>query len=236
MLEEDPQLQSVFDRLVRDKTQLKVLEVGCGSCSYLDMGANTYLVGIDLSEKQLERNTILDEKILGDVETYNFPENEYDVIVCWWILEHLDRPERALANCQKALKKDGILIVAVPNVMSLKGLLTKYTPHQFHVWVYRYIFGEQLAGVDDRVPFRTFLRQTISPKAIQEFARHHNLNVEHFYLYENPRQKRLRNRHPAIDTSWKVLATVTKALTFGQIDAELTDFIAVLRKTEATHS
>jgi 2-polyprenyl-3-methyl-5-hydroxy-6-metoxy-1,4-benzoquinol methylase len=171
MLREDPQLQSVIDTLLHDKNQLKVLEIGCGSCSHVDLGQNAYMVGIDISQKQLDRNTTLDEKICGDVESYFLPQEEFDVIVCWWILEHLSHPDKALENCQKSLKKDGIMILAIPNVMSVKGLITKLTPHWFHVWFYRYIFGEKLAGIDDQVPFKTYLRMSLSPPSIKQFAK-----------------------------------------------------------------
>lgn len=234
MLEEDPQLQSVFDSLVGHKERLKVLEVGCGSCSYVDLGKDAYIVGIDISQKQLDRNEVLNEKILADVETYQLPENEFDVVICWWILEHLSQPEKALINCQKALKKEGIMILAIPNVKSIKGLITKYTPHSFHVLVYRYVFGEKLAGVGDRVPFKTFLRYSLAPNSIKKFARECGLSIERFHLYENPRQKRLRERNFAIDMAWKVLGGLTKVVTFGNVEPYLTDFIVVMKKTETS--
>jgi 2-polyprenyl-3-methyl-5-hydroxy-6-metoxy-1,4-benzoquinol methylase len=230
MLEEDPKLQSVVDTLFQEHDNLKVLEIGCGSCSHIELPEKSYIVGIDISDKQLQRNNLLSEKILADVETYNLPESSFDLIVCWWILEHLPHPEKALENCQKALKKDGAMILAVPNVMSVKGLITKYTPHWFHVFVYRYIFGEKHAGTDDQQPFQTFLRYSLRPDSIKSFADSSNLSIERFHLYENPRQKKLRAQHWLIDTSWKFLGGITKALSFGKVDADLTDFIVVLKK------
>jgi SAM-dependent methyltransferase len=230
LLVEDPKLQSVVDVLIQHRQPFKVLEIGCGSCSHIEIPQNSYIVGIDISQKQLDRNEILNEKILADAETYDFPESEFDLIVCWWILEHLSQPEKVLDNCRKALKKDGIMVLAIPNVMSLKGLITKYTPHVFHVWFYRYIFGEKLAGVDDRLPFKTFLRFSISPESVNQFALKNNLSVERLHTYENPRQTKLRARHWLIDTAWKMMAPVIKAVSFGKIDAELTDFIIVMKK------
>ncbi|GAX40941.1 methylase involved in ubiquinone/menaquinone biosynthesis [Tolypothrix sp. NIES-4075] len=230
VLEEDPKLQSVVEKLIWQRQPFKVLEIGCGSCSHIEIPANSYIVGLDISQKQLDRNEILNEKILADVETYDLPESEFDLIVCWWILEHLSEPQKVLANCRKALKKDGIMIVAIPNVMSLKGLVTKFTPHAFHVWFYRYIFGEKLAGVDDRLPFKTYLRFSISPEAIRQFAAENDLLIERLHVYENPRQKKLRSRHWLIDKGWKMMSPVVKALTFGKVDAELTDFIVVMQK------
>lgn len=230
VLEEDPKLQSVVDRLISQRKPFKVLEIGCGSCSHIEIPQNSYIVGLDISQKQLDRNEILNEKILADVETYDLPESQFDLIVCWWVLEHLSNPRKVLLNCQKALKKDGIMIVAIPNVMSVKGLVTKYTPHGFHVWFYKHIFGEQLAGVDDRLPFRTYLRFSISPEGIRKFASVNDLSIERLHVYENPRQKKLRSQHWLIDRAWKMTSPLIKALTFNKVDAELTDFIVVMKK------
>jgi cyclopropane fatty-acyl-phospholipid synthase-like methyltransferase len=62
---EDPQLQVVFDRLMKGRPGLNVLEVGCGSCSHVNMGANPIVTGIDISEKQLDRNQVLTTKSAG---------------------------------------------------------------------------------------------------------------------------------------------------------------------------
>lgn len=230
MAKEDPKLQSVFDRLFQGRSGLKILEVGCGSCSHIDMGEDAYIVGIDMSEKQLARNTVLSEKICGDVEQYQLPEETYDVVICWWVLEHLENPAKALQNCYRSLKKGGALIIAVPNVMSVKGLVTKFTPHTFHIWFYRYIFGVADAGVNDQVPFLTYLDWALAPKSVQKFASDRRLSVEHFYMYENPRQTKLRESNIIINLLWSLMAVVVWLLTFGQVDCYKTDFITVLHK------
>jgi SAM-dependent methyltransferase len=231
MATEDPKLQVVFDRLMKGRSGLNVLEVGCGSCSHVDMGDRPRITGIDISEKQLDRNQVLTEKLCGDIASYDLAEGSYDVVICWWILEHLTDPKSALINCQRALKQDGILIIAVPNIRSVKGLITKYTPHSFHIWVYRYILGYKNAGVDDQVPFVTFLRWFLAPGSIRKFAATYKLAIEHFFLYENPNQFYLRERSPLIKLAWVILQGITKILSLGQIDAYETDFIVVLRKT-----
>jgi SAM-dependent methyltransferase len=228
---EDPQLQVVFDRLMKGRPGLNVLEVGCGSCSHVDMGANPIITGIDISEKQLARNEVLTHKICGDIASYDLGEGVYDVVICWWILEHLTDPKLALINAQRSLKEDGLLIIAVPNIRSFKGLLTKYTPHAFHIWSYRHILGYENAGVDDQVPFVTFLRWFLAPNSIRKFADHYKLAIEHFFLYENPNQVNLRARSPLISGGWVLLQGVTKLLSLGTIDAYESDFIVVLRKT-----
>ncbi|MCL1472412.1 class I SAM-dependent methyltransferase [Argonema antarcticum] len=220
-------LQSAIDNLLNNRKNLKVLEAGCGSATHVKLGEEPYLIGIDISEKQLARNTYISEKIQGDIQTYNLPSNEYDAIICFYVLEHLDKPELAIKNFVRAAKEDGLIILAQPNVLSIWGLTTKFTPHWFHVWVYRNIFGEKRAGTDDFGPFKTFSRYSISPVALKQFAEEHNLSIAYFDLYENFRQEGMRKKFGPI---WKLVEGMTKVLTFGQVDPDSTDFIIVLKK------
>lgn len=148
----------------------KILEAGCGSISKIRIPINSYLVGIDISQKQLNRNDILSEKILGDIQYYDFKKDEYDLIVCRHVLEHLDNPKKVMTNFIKAVKNDGLILIISPNPYSIKGFITKFTPHWFHILVYRYIYGRKDAGKNDTAPFRTHLRFFISPKSLIKIA------------------------------------------------------------------
>ena len=77
------ELQEAIDAFVANRPPLKLLEAGCGSCTNLRLPSATYLVGIDVSAKQLERNESLDEKILGDLENCDLPQEKFDLVVCW---------------------------------------------------------------------------------------------------------------------------------------------------------
>ena len=105
MDEQITKLQSAVGELLTNTEPLKVLEAGCGSSSRITIGQDAYIVGIDISEKQLERNSSLNGKLLGDIQSYDLPVSHFDVVVCWNVLEHLREPERALRNFVKALKE-----------------------------------------------------------------------------------------------------------------------------------
>lgn len=171
-------VQALIDELQKEEKLLRVLEAGCGSISKLHFAENVHLTGIDISQKQLDRNTLIHEKILGDIQSYEFSESTFDVIVCWHVLEHLPEPKSALNNFFKSIKKNGLIVIASPNPRSLKGLVTKFTPHWFHVFVYRYIYGRKDAGRDDQAPFKTFIRFNIAPERISEYAKSFNVQTE----------------------------------------------------------
>lgn len=229
--EEVGKLQVAVDRLLAGKESLRILEAGCGSASRLTFPADSHVTGIDISQEQLDRNEILSEKILGDIQTHELPESGFDIIVCWDVLEHLSTPEKALANFVKAIKPGGLIILAFPSPRTVKGLITRLTPHSFHVWAYRHLFGHPLAGVEGRAPFETHLRWSLSPGSIRRFAAGSGLSIEYFTIYEGYPQRRLRSRFKIVGPIWWVVKMIPKVLSVGFVDAEKTDCLIVLKKT-----
>lgn len=215
------QLQAVIDTLLSDRKTLKVLDAGCGYRSYVSLPEIAYVVGIDISEEELRKNGSANEKVVGDIQSYEFPCSMFDMIVCWWVLEHLSQPEKVLSNFLRFTKEDGIFVLAVPNVLSVKGLLTKYTPHWFHIWYHRSLRGEK-----DCSPFPTFLSFSISPAALRRFAIENNLSIAYSSLYETEGFGKM------IDAGIWVIRQIVKLLTLGKIDLGPTEFILVLKKQE----
>lgn len=157
--------------------RLCILEAGCGSNSAFRFPQNVHIIGLDVSERQLQLNEKLAERHLGDVQSYVFPPNCFDMIVCWNVLEHLQEPEKALRNFATWLAPGGIMILALPNVLSTSGLATKFSPHWLHVWWYRNVGRNPDAGKNGRGPFKTFLAWSISMPRLRQFAAEHDLSV-----------------------------------------------------------
>jgi SAM-dependent methyltransferase len=218
IMHEEQTLEQVVQTLLGGRTDLVVLEAGCGSMSFFRYAAEAYRVGIDISPEQLEKNNLIQERILGDIETYPLDPARFDLIVCWDVLEHLPHPHKALENFARALKHGGVAVLVAPNVHSLRGLITKGTPHWVHVWYYRYVVGFKEAGTPGNPPFKSFHRFAMSPRAIERFAAERGLEVAHKRL--------LRVDHPEYDkykilmTVWHGLNAIVKTVTFGFIGTE----------------
>lgn len=99
-----------------------VLDVGCGngiiSISLGKAGYNVY--GIDVSEKAIEKakskNDLPNVKFsVMSAEELSVSNIKYDAVICSEVLEHLNAPEGLLRVIYQSMKKDGILIVTVPN-------------------------------------------------------------------------------------------------------------------------
>jgi SAM-dependent methyltransferase len=231
------ELRSVLNPLMEGKKNLKVLEAGCGSRTPIQLPPDAYIVGVDISEEQLSKNTGLHEKRVGDIQTCDLGEDCFDVICCWDVLEHLERPLDALSNFFRAIKEDGTIILAFPNVMSIKGLVTKFTPHLFHVLVYRYLWRQKTVGKEGYYsPFRTYLRFAISPDSLMKHAGRQGFATAHSRLYQGAMQRQLRRRNLGIDRLFQVAEPVLKVLTLGSIRAHECDVIVVLREGEEASS
>ena len=186
------------------------------------------VTGIDLSPERLARNTHIQEKIVGDLHSYPLPPDAFDVIVSWDVLEHLSDPERALENLFQSLRREGLIVLAFPNILSYKGLATKLTPYWVHALFYRVIIGDKRKADFDQFP--TFLRSFIEPRRLCKFAACRGLSPVYFRLYEGPVQAHVRAVSPVADRLFSLLAVVSGLVTLGRVDLMLSDCFIVLQK------
>lgn len=221
-------LQAAVTRLLEGREPIAVLEAGCGSTGHIDLGDKLRLTGIDISENQLRRNAQLDERILGDIQSYRWPAPRFDAVVCWDVLEHLPRPAAALDNLFDAVKPGGIVVLAFPNLYSLKGLVTKLTPYFVHVWFYRLMGDHRPMEEFDQFP--TYLRPSMGPTPVRRHGQEKGFSVVYFRLYEGPVQAALRRRSRVADGFFGALGVASRALTLGRLDMNLSDCMLVFRK------
>ncbi len=113
----------VKKRLIQlEKSKLpsrRILEVGCGTGHFLNYAHNrgwdTY--GVDISPwvgKHIKDELNL-RIFIGELEDAKFQSNFFDVVHMSHVLEHLRNPSVTLRELSRVLKKEGILIIEVPN-------------------------------------------------------------------------------------------------------------------------
>lgn len=208
---------------------MRVLEAGCGSASHLRFREGSILAGIDISAEQLSRNPLLHEKIRSDIQTHAFRDAEFDLVVCWDVLEHLSDPHAALRNLFSAVRKGGIVLLALPNIYSLKGIITKLTPFKVHEWFYKYIIGDK-RGKGEFGQFPTYFRAVLAPGKLESFAKGHGFSVLYLAVYQGPVQTYLRGRSRLADLFFASLGAGSRLLTMNRCDLNLTDYVIVLKK------
>jgi len=102
----------------------EVLDVGCGNgyFSFLTYKNRSKVLGIDHDGNAIKKNKFF-AKSMGynidfeelDVKELNRIDRKFDYIICFEVLEHVLDDEKIIWSFSKLLKKDGKLLVTVPN-------------------------------------------------------------------------------------------------------------------------
>ena len=132
---------------LKDMGIKNIFDVGCGNGVFLrllleaDPTIDAY--GCELNDKARTitkfhglnvLNADLDAALRG-------VSNHYDAISMWGVLEHVKNPDESIELCARALKKNGFLVVCVPNeqstaVKELKEKCFTFCPQ--HLWYFSF--------------------------------------------------------------------------------------------------
>ncbi len=105
--------------VTRCKRGGRLLEIGCANGLFLNamrqMG-DWQLHGVDVSESAVRyaRERLGLDVVQGQLEDARFPDNQFDVVVLWDVLEHVHHPRETLLEIRRVLKPDGVLVFRVP--------------------------------------------------------------------------------------------------------------------------
>lgn len=117
---------------------LRVVDIGCGRYGLLSRAGNRLAglkrgsVGVDLDAAALALNVDVEHRVCGSCYSLPFPPESVDVIVCRWVFEHLEYPERALREFSRVLKGGGVVYIKTPNLLNYGMMIAWATPLSFH--------------------------------------------------------------------------------------------------------
>ncbi|WP_213773162.1 class I SAM-dependent methyltransferase [Bradyrhizobium sp. dw_78] len=225
-------VHEILSARLQSKSEIAIYEAGGGSTSFLPLGLlhRAHVTVVDIDEDQIRNNDYAQEKILGDVQTHRFEPGSFDLVICYNVIEHLPDTESALLGFCEALKQDGLILIGAPNPRSLSGVVTKYTPHWFHVWYYRYVRGIENAGLPGEAPFPTFFHPLVTLSKLEAFAGTHGLEVIYRKEYESPRFPEIRARKPMLARLIDASAAVMNFFLPEKTDVRHGDYHLILRK------
>ena len=122
----------IKENFLHSVTGKRILEIGCGDGGVIQLLKNTnYVVGIDISISGVENLKQLGiESHLCDISSENIPFEDgfFDYVLAFEVFEHLKSPQHAIEEIQRVCKKDGTVILSIPNYK---------TGHKF---IYRSLF------------------------------------------------------------------------------------------------
>ena len=106
----------------------RLLDVGCGTGIFLEellRSGRWQVVGIEPTEKIADyaSQALRVEIHQGRFSDVTLPDNSFDAITMWHVLEHLDHPIADLRHAHQLLKENGLLTIEIPNVEGLEAKL-----------------------------------------------------------------------------------------------------------------
>ncbi len=225
--------------LVRDPALPKpamVLEAGCGSTSDVYLPFEKKVVGIDIDAEQLKHNDRVEAKIQGDLQTYELPQDKFDIVACVDVLEHLPFPEKAIANMIRSVKPGGYLLIAGPEPYSYKGFVAKYTPHSMRFFITKLLTGRSAQEFrrihgNGQIFLPTYLRPICSLKNFVAALKRYGLNVVFEKGYD-VHSDGLRAAYKPFLGAVNLFSRCIEVLTAGRINLLFADYVILSKKVE----
>ena len=106
----------------------KLLDIGCGVGDFLHTAEEKgwECIGVEPSE---EAKAIAKKRIKANIikseELEQIPDNTFDIITMWHVLEHVDNLRWQVEQLQRLIKPNGRIVIAVPNYKSHDGQFYK---------------------------------------------------------------------------------------------------------------
>jgi 2-polyprenyl-3-methyl-5-hydroxy-6-metoxy-1,4-benzoquinol methylase len=120
-------LKNRFEKRIKQIKKIKfpgtLLDVGCGIGTFLRLARDEgyEASGVELSSYAAEyaKNNFGLSVFNGELPDADFAPKSFDIITLWHILEHVADPKKFLKEVNRLLKKDGLLVIEVPNIGSI---------------------------------------------------------------------------------------------------------------------
>jgi SAM-dependent methyltransferase len=136
--EEGPSIESweemmrpIFHRAVNLLKQYgrkgRLLDVGTGFGFFpVEMKKRGWeAAGVEISQKAMDyaRDALGLTIFSGPLEKVAFPDNDFDAVTAFYVIEHLSHPMAFLRECHRILKPGGLLLLRYPHTTPIKTLL-----------------------------------------------------------------------------------------------------------------
>ncbi len=162
-------LRPLLCQVPRQRPGGRVLDIGCGSGGYL-----AFLASLGWTCEGVEpgpNSRAYAQEVLGlavhpgPLTARRFPEEFFDVVTMWHVIEHLPDPLETLREVRRVLKPDGVLMVRTPNVESLEARLFRGNWYGLDPPRHFYVFSPStIRAILERIGFGvTLLRYLYHP-------------------------------------------------------------------------
>ena len=120
----------------------EIIEIGCGAGDIIGRAERGNLTGVDISPYILgvaRRRYPRVKFVAGNAEELpaEIAQKRYDKIICSEVIEHVENPDKVLAEIKRLAKKESVVVVSVPNeglidgvkkVLQMTGMFGRFFP------------------------------------------------------------------------------------------------------------
>jgi len=117
-------------------SRLRLLDVGCSNGAFIFTAARQGLLceGVEPAKEAALAAQRAGLKVHhGFLEQCRLPDESYDVITLFEVIEHLKNPVELLQECNRLLKKNGIMVIRTANTDSWTVRILKGEWHYFNI-------------------------------------------------------------------------------------------------------
>lgn len=147
-----------------------ILDYGCGTGTFLHemKKAGWQIAGLEpnLGARELARDLNV-SNIFPPEYIHSFPDNHFEVITLWHVLEHVHRLQYTLKHLNRVLKPGGLIFIAVPNYTSADA--DNYGKNWAAWDVPRHLYHFSPASMKKLLPAHGFHLKSIHPMWFDSF-------------------------------------------------------------------
>ena len=127
----------------------RVLDIGCGRGTLLselaDRGFEVH--GTEVSRAAVEgADSRAEIRIASNLAAAEYPEDHFDLVILWHVLEHLPDPRETVREIHRVLRPGGEVVIAVPNFSSWQARWSGAA--WFHLDPPRHLYHFPLAALE----------------------------------------------------------------------------------------
>lgn len=190
----------------RGKLGKRLLDVGCETGVFLEIAKDNgwQVVGLEPSPGTAEYCRQIGLNVLtSSLEEADLPDNSFDVVTLFNVLEHLYAPDEALMEVNRILKEGGLIVIEVPNIDSLSYKIFRKKWRHF-VWGHLYYFSPStLTTLLSRSGFQVvgqcrYIGKVVSLSLLYAYIRHFFFSIP--YMAQLEKRGILNKIHFPINT------------------------------------
>ncbi len=121
-------LRKKYRLATKDLAEGKLLDIGCGVGDFIHRAEEKRweCMGVEPSEEaKVIAKKRIKANIINSEELEQIPDNTFDLITMWHVLEHVDDLKWQVEQLQRLIKPNGRIVIAVPNYKSHDGKFYK---------------------------------------------------------------------------------------------------------------